>query len=97
MFYETKQYSLEFKEECDAPPVVMNLWDHNEGFGQKYLGRAIITLEEMSKVYCIDRTLKEDETKEIPKPKWHDIRLGNNPCDPVVGQVLCSFIICEND
>lgn len=66
-----------------------------------YLGRAVIKLEEASTNELPpdgwDENLPADVANAIPKPKWHDIRLGNDMTMPATGQVLCSFIIAPGD
>ena len=41
----------------------------------------------------------EDENEEncnvVPKPKWHDIRVGFDDSTPATGQVLCSFVVAR--
>jgi Ca2+-dependent lipid-binding protein len=102
IFYECKEFMIEFDTLDDAPPIILNLWDENEGIGAKdsYLGRALITLKETNaKGYEIGfaETLSQAVANEIPKPSWYPIRYGNDKREPLTGQVLCSFTICPDD
>jgi len=33
----------------------------------------------------------------VPKPDWHDIRIGFDETTPPCGQVLCSFVVARDD
>lgn len=66
----------------------MNIWDKDNILdGDDYLGRSV--------VYLTEANVSHDDT--IPKPKWHDIRIGFNPSDPACGGMLCSFSVVEDD
>lgn len=101
VFYETKQFTLEFNQIHDAPPFILNLWDHNDDAPDKYLGRSIIRLQDASTNEIpeggFSENLSQDIVSSVPKPKWHNVRLGNHDSHPVTGQVLCSFIIAPDD
>ena len=89
IFFEALEVYYDFDNLNDAPPVVMNIWDSDEGAFDKddYLGRCV--------VYLNDAAVTNDDT--IPEPKWHNIRIGFSEKDPPCGQVLCSFSLVEDD
>jgi hypothetical protein len=68
----------------------MNIFDVDEGLisdSKDFLGRAVIFLKNAS--YGID-------ANTIPRPKWHEIRVGTNNTDPKCGEILCSFCIYDD-
>lgn len=85
-----------------APPVVFNIWDRDEDLldsTDDYLGRAVIYLNEASSNLSENNGNGDDDAycNSMPKPKWHDIRVGFDETQPACGQVLCSFIIARDD
>ena len=47
IFYECKEFIIEFDSIETSPPIILNLWDSNGGIfdgGDVYLGRALINL-----------------------------------------------------
>jgi hypothetical protein len=58
----------DFVTPAEAPPIVLNIWDKDEGImdGDDFIGRAIIPLNEAS--------YSEDDT--IPTPRWHKVTMG---------------------
>jgi hypothetical protein len=68
----------------------MNIFDVDEGLisdSKDFLGRAVIFLKNAS--YGFD-------PNTIPRPKWHEIRVGTNNTDPNCGEILCSFSIYDD-
>ena len=92
---ECKEIGLDFNDSenyTDAPPVVFDIMDADEGFvsnSADFLGRCTIYLPDI-------RGLAKFED-EIPEPDWYDIRFGTDPASPACGQVLCSFALFAAD
>lgn len=83
-----------------APPIVFNIWDRDEDIldsTDDYLGRAVIYLNEASSNLSEHGSEDDIYVNNIPKPKWHDIRVGFDETQPACGQVLCSFVIARDD
>jgi len=81
-----------------APPIVFNIWDHDSDltdFSDDYLGRAVIYLKDAKT--NLDYGDDEARCNEVPKPAWHDIRIGFDESTPPCGQVLCSFVVARDD
>ncbi len=89
IFFEALEVYYEFDQIPNAPPIVLNIWDKDEDIldGDDYLGRSVVFLK--------DAALTHDDT--IPKPKWHDVRVGFLESDPPCGQMLVSFAVVEDD
>lgn len=77
IFFESLELFYDFDNINDAPPVVLNIWDKDEGMldADDYLGRCV--------VYLTDAAISNDDS--IPEPKWHDIRIGFKESDPPCG------------
>lgn len=45
IYYETVEFPIDFEKITDMPPIILNLWDHNEYMPDVYLGRAVIDVE----------------------------------------------------
>lgn len=83
-----------------APPIVFNIWDRDEDLldsTDDYLGRAVIYLNEASSNLTEHGSEDDIYANNIPKPKWHDIRVGFDETQPACGQVLVSFVIARDD
>ena len=88
IFYNTIQSYFYWVDDIEwAPPVVLDIFDQDTGpfDSDDFIGRAVISLNKASVSY--------DET--IPKPKWHDVKLGFNENEPVTGQILVSFSVLD--
>lgn len=88
----------DFSDLDSAPPVVFNIWDHDSaliGSNYDYLGRAAIYLADANT--NLQYGEDESECNKVPKPKWHDIRIGFDESSPPCGQLLVSFVIAESD
>jgi hypothetical protein len=79
----------------------MNIWDRDKGFigGESFdfLGRCTVHFKDAAtnlKSLTIDEKTKNNE---IPKPTWHDIKMGFDDSLPASGQILCSFAIVPDD
>jgi len=62
------------------------------------LGRCTVFLHEAStnnlKPDPKQKAKEEEENNNmVPKPKWHDIRMGFDDKLPATGQILCSFVV----
>jgi hypothetical protein len=59
---------MDFSSIGEAPPLVLNVWDKDEGIleSDDLIGRAVIFLK--------DASYSEDDT--IPTPKWHKVTMG---------------------
>ena len=91
IFYEVKDIEYDFNEINDAPPIILEVYDADEGLisdSADFLGRAVINLKDAN---------TSTEPKVIPIPKWHDIKFGVEESSPACGQILCSFVIAEAD
>jgi hypothetical protein len=74
-----------------APPFVLNVYDKDSGMitsSSDFIGRSVILMNEAE--YSQDGS-------EIPKPKWHSIKMGFNDNEPEMGggQILVSFGIVD--
>lgn len=87
IFYETVEtyfYSVDIDW---APPVVLEIYDHDSGAfdSDDFIGRATINLQ--------DAAVSQGD--DIPRPKWHPVKLGFKDDEPVMGQILVSFSILD--
>lgn len=94
IYFETHEMIYDMDSLENSPPIVFNLWDLDAGVinnSADYLGRAVIYLSEAS----TNLEFGDDEARcnDVPKPKWHDIRIGFNDNTPPCGQILVSFIV----
>ena len=89
IYYHTIEFYCDFVSKAEAPPILLNIYDHDEGVfdSDDFLGRAIIHLDEAA--------LSEDES--IPTPKWHKVVMGFDNKDEGIGEVLCSFSVVPDD
>lgn len=89
IFFEALEIYYDYDKIENAPPVVMNIWDKDDGVldGDDYLGRCV--------VYLTNASITSGD--DIPTPKWHDIRLGFSETEPACGQMLVSFAVVEDD
>ena len=98
IYYETIEMLYDFSDLESAPPIILNVWDHDDALldsTDDFLGRAIINLQDAS----TNLEFGDDESKfnEVPKPIWHDIRFGFDKSTPACGQILCSFVVARDD
>lgn len=72
-----------------AAPIVMNLWDKDSGIvsdSYDFLGRCTVFLKDASTNLTMDNLANEKENaNSIPKPKWHDIKMGFDESMPACG------------
>ena len=98
IYFETIEMLYDMADLDSAPPIIFNIWDHDEDLldsSDDFLGRAVIYLKDASS----NLQFGDDDSKcnEVPKPVWHDIRVGFDASTPACGQVLCSFIVARDD
>ena len=95
LYYETKDFDIEFSTLDDAPPIILNVFDTDDvsvfSLGtdaDDYIGRAIIFLHEID-------DLAEDD--HIPEPKWYPVKYSMiSPWDEKSGaKLLVSFAKLE--
>jgi hypothetical protein len=79
----------DFLTPADAPPIILNIWDKDEGVldSDDFIGRAVIFLKDAS----------YNEEDSIPAPKWHKIVMGFSENEPSIGEILVSFSIVPDD
>ena len=90
IFYSTIEAFFDCVREDEAPPIILNIYDFDDGLisdSLDFLGRAIINLE--------DSDFSEDDT--IRPPKWHKVIDGFNVNSPSCGEILCSFALVLDD
>jgi hypothetical protein len=77
IFFEALEIYYDYDKVENAPPIVMNIWDKDDGVldGDDYLGRCV--------VYLTNASITNSDN--IPEPKWHDIRLGFSETEPACG------------
>lgn len=81
-----------------APPIIFNIWDKDSDLldsTDDFLGRSIIYLKDAST--NLEFGDDDDKCNDVPKPIWHDIRMGFDESQPATGQVLCSFVVARDD
>ena len=68
IFFSTLEVYYDFTMPSEAPPIVLNIWDKDEGIlaTDDFIGRAVVFLK--------DASFSEDDT--IPEPKWHKVTMG---------------------
>ena len=98
IYFETIEMLYDMADLDTAPPIIFNIWDHDDDltdFSDDFLGRAVIYLKDAS----TNLEYGDDEAmcNTVPKPQWHDIRIGFDESTPACGQVLCSFIVARDD
>lgn len=91
LYYETKDFNIEFSSLDDAPPIILNVFDTDDvsvfslgSDSDDYIGRAIIFLQDIA-------DLAEDD--HIPQPEWHPVKYSMiSPWDEKSGaRILVSF------
>lgn len=90
IFFETLEIYADFTSPNEAPPMILNIWDHDEGVfdSDDFIGRSVIFLK--------DAAVSNDD--EIPsEPKWHNVIMGFSQDDPSIGKVLVSFAVVPDD
>ena len=88
IFYQTIESYLYWVDIDYAPPVVLEIYDLDKGVVSNswdYIGRSIINLSEASIV----------QNEDVPRPKWHSVKFGNQNDEPEMGQILVSFSILD--
>lgn len=84
IFYETVEFAIDFEKITDMPPIILNLWDHNEYLPDVYLGRAVINVEEHKDQFEgyeneFRQPLQAKDADDLPsKPKWYPIKYTND-------------------
>ena len=76
----------------NAPPMVISVWDQQSTID--FIGRAIVNIG------AIPNVDNETLANEIPQPQWYPIHRADYQYDQNVapiGEVLCSFVVCELD
>jgi hypothetical protein len=104
IYFETLEMVYDMADIENSPPIVVNIWDKDEGLlndSFDFLGRSTIFLHEASTNPLENSGKKSkadiDVCNQVPKPKWHDIRMGFDENLPPCGQVLCSFVVVQTD
>ena len=83
---------MDFQNFSDAPPIVMDIMDADEGYvsnSADFLGRCKIFLKDIP-----DLVVGKDD---IVTPTWYDIKYGTDESSPACGQILVSFSIRVSD
>lgn len=76
----------------EYPPVVLNIFDADEGFLTKsadYLGRSVIFLS--------DAAMNTMPNAIPPDPKWHKVKYGVHENSPDCGEILVSFSVYNHE
>jgi hypothetical protein len=50
IFYEVLEFNVEFNDLLRAPPIIINIWDHDEGLladTRDFIGRAVVFLDKI--------------------------------------------------
>lgn len=81
---------------------MMDIWDRDQGVVIKdsydFLGRCTVYLHEANtNLNDPANAGGEGNPNSVPEPKWHDIRMGFDESLPAQGQVLCSFVVVQQD
>ena len=86
MYYETKDVKYEYQNEELAPPIILSVFDTDDGWldsTDDYIGKAVIYMKDLKHLPC-------DDT--IPEPKWYNIKYNqSDPDDENGAKVLVSF------
>ena len=93
IYYETKEIQMEFWELGDAPPIILNFFDTDQGFldsEDDYIGRAVVFLKDLAALGRGD---------DIPKPEWYPVKyaMGDAWEEANGARVLVSFAYKEHD
>ena len=105
IYYEVKDFMLEFNELDDAPPIILNFYDTDEGGmfsllgdDDDYMGRAIIFLDQIGDPKDDSTQLATlDRIDSIPHPTWYPVKFSMNSgwSEDNGARVLVSFAQCE--
>ena len=102
IYFETLEMLYDMSDIDNCAPIVMNIWDKDDNLimsdSYDFLGRATVFLTDAStnlKSDSIDNAKANGNM--VPKPEWHDIRMGFDENMPASGQVLCSFVVVDDD
>ena len=98
IYFETIEMLYDMADMETAPPIIFNIWDHDDDLldsGDDFLGRAVIYLKDAKT--NLEHGDDEAMCNTVPKPDWHDIRIGFDENTPACGQVLCSFVVARDD
>ena len=98
IYFETMEMMYDMADIDSCPPIIFNFWDHDDALldsTDDFLGRSVIYLNEAST--NLDQGEDDEACNDVPKPKWHDIRIGFETNTPACGQVLCSFVVARDD
>ena len=98
IYFETIEMLYDMADLDTAPPIIFNIWDHDDDLldsSDDFLGRAVIYLRDAKT--NLEYGDDEAQCNTVPKPDWHDIRIGFDESTPPCGQVLCSFIVARDD
>jgi len=90
ILFSTLEFYYDFASVEEAPPLVLNIWDKDEGIleSDDLIGRAVIFLK--------DAAYSEDDS--IPaEPRWHKVTMGFSDTEPSIGEVLVSFALVADD
>jgi hypothetical protein len=89
VFNEAKEFKCQYDTFDDAPPIILNFWDHNDIFKNTFIGRSIIKIQDAAEnevpIDGVGGQLTTEIAESIPKPKWHNIRFCNDEKGPVIG------------
>lgn len=109
LYYQTIEFAVEYYDLDDAPPIVLNVYDTDDGLfdSDDYMGRAVIFLNELTKsvdgnppyiVYERNRPVLKDEDK-VKKPSWFPVSFDyGDPHNPETdGMLLVAFSMHEFD
>jgi len=86
IYFETIEMLYDMADLESAPPIILNVWDSDTDLldsTDDFLGRAVIYLKDAS----TNLEFGDDESKcnTVPKPIWHDIRIGFDDKEPACG------------
>ena len=98
IYFETKEMMYDMADLESCAPIIFNFWDHDDALldsTDDFLGRSVIYLTEAAT--NLEHGEDEEMCNKVPKPKWHDIRIGFEDNTPACGQVLCSFVVARDD
>ena len=86
VFYEAIDMLVCYGKSDMHPPFILDIYDIDSGMlatSKDFLGRAVIQLD---KGAVVDLREKNDPSKlQELKPKWENVRAGNNKAMPVCG------------
>jgi hypothetical protein len=90
IFYQTLEVNMYTSTMKSAPPLVLNIYDSDEGMFDStddFIGRAIIDINKVP--------YAEDDT--ILPPTWHPVVMGFGDGAAHQGEILASFAVVESD